>query len=186
MSNTNPRLVNGMTVDELLAFHREHFGDTRMEDEPVEPVTAASAVAEAPPTTIPTDLALIEDPDELQALLDSLTEQFDTQYNEGSRDIPALTALADDIDRVRAEQTARARAAAEADAAAEALAARIRPAVEAAEVVDQIAAEGVSGEGEGGPEPTPGDTPPADPDAPAEPPVVVPDPEAPAAAAPAP
>lgn len=27
------RLVGGMTVDELLAFHRAHFGDTRMEGE---------------------------------------------------------------------------------------------------------------------------------------------------------
>lgn len=103
-----------------------------------EDLTAASAVAEA--QTLPTDFANVDD-DALSEMLESLTAEFDSQYGEGSRDIAALTALADDIDKVRSEQTTRSTAAAEADAAAEALAARIRPAVEAAEEVEAIAAE---------------------------------------------
>ena len=98
-----------------------------------EDLTAASAVAEAP--ALPTDFASVDD-DALNEMLESFTAEFDAQYGEGSRDIAALTALADDIDKVRAEQTARATAAAEADAAAEALAARIRPAVDDAAAVE--------------------------------------------------
>lgn len=105
-----------------------------------EDLTAATAVAEAP-TEVLTDFANVED-DALQTQLDDLTAEFDKQYGEGSRDIAGLTALADDIDKVRSEQTGRADAAAQADAAAEALAARIRPAVEAAEAVEAHAAEG--------------------------------------------
>lgn len=107
---------------------------------PGEDLTAASA-AVAEPTTLPTDFANVDD-DALAEMLDSLTAEFDKQYGDGSRDIAALTALADDIDKVRAEQTARAEAAAEADAAAEALAARVRPAIDAAEAVEEFAAEG--------------------------------------------
>lgn len=112
---------------------------------PGEDLTAASALAE--PTTLPTDFATVDD-DALAEMLESLTAEFDSQYGEGSRDIAALTALADDIDRVRGEQTTRAQAAAEADAAAEALAARIRPAVDAAETVEEFAAEGDATDGE--------------------------------------
>lgn len=112
---------------------------------PGEDLTAASALAE--PTTLPTDFATVDD-DALAEMLESLTAEFDSQYGEGSRDIAALTALADDIDRVRGEQTTRAQAAAEADAAAEALAARIRPAVDAAETVEEFATEGDATDGE--------------------------------------
>jgi hypothetical protein len=118
-----------------------------------EDLTAASAVAEAPTTgTLPTDFESIED-EALQQMLDDLTADFDKQYGDGSRDIAALTALADDIDKVRAEQTGRATAAAEADAAAEALASRVRPAVEAAEEVEAHAeaAEAAPAEGEAAP-----------------------------------
>lgn len=152
-------------------------------------LTAAdTAVAES--ATLPTDFESIED-EALAELLDSLTAEFDKQYGEGSRDIAALTALADDIDRVRNEQTTRAEAAAEADAAAEALAARIRPAVDAAEQVEAIANEAADNaaavdaapaEGEAPAEPvvdTPVADTPVDP-APAEP--VIDEPVAPAAA----
>lgn len=134
---TSKNLINGMTVDELLAFHRETFGDARMEAD--ESLTAADAALAEPTTT--TDFANMDD-DALAEMLESLTAEFDKQYDEGSRDIAALTALADDIDSVRGEQTARAKAAAEADAAAEALAARIRPAVDAAEQVEEYAEAG--------------------------------------------
>jgi hypothetical protein len=110
---------------------------------PGEDLTAASA-AVAEPTTLPTDFANVDD-DALAEMLESLTAEFDTQYGEGSRDIAALTALADDIDKVRVEQTTRAQAAAEADAAAEALASRVRPAIDAAEAVEEFA---TTGEGE--------------------------------------
>ncbi len=139
-------LINGMTVDELLAFHRETFGDTRMEETNDEALTAApAAVAES--AVLPTDFESIDD-EALTEMLEKLTAEFDTAYGEGSRDIAALTALADDIDKVRVEQTTRAQAAAEADAAAEALAARVRPAIDAAEAVEEFAAEGEAGEQE--------------------------------------
>lgn len=113
-------------------------------DTPGEDLTAASAGL-AEPTTLPTDFATVED-DALAEMLESLTAEFDTAYGEGSRDIAALTALADDIDKVRVEQTTRAQAATEADAAAEALASRVRPAIDAAEAVEEFAAEGEAAE----------------------------------------
>jgi hypothetical protein len=139
MKKKTSNLINGLTVDELLAFHRETFGDTRMED--ADPALTAAPAAVAESAVIPTDFESIED-EALTELLETLTNEFDTAYAEGSRDIAALTALADDIDRVRGEQTTRAQAAAEADAAAEALAARVRPAIDAAEAVEEFAAEG--------------------------------------------
>jgi hypothetical protein len=147
MKNSQNR-INGMTVDELLAFHRETFGDTRMEDDSTDEALTAAPAAVAEPAVLPTDFESVDD-EALAELLETMTADFDTQYSEGSRDIAALTALADDIDRVRAEQTTRAQAAAEADAAAEALAARVRPAIDAAEAVEEFAAEGdAAGESE--------------------------------------
>lgn len=151
-----------------------------------EDLTAATATAE--PTTLPTDFTSIED-DALQTMLDDLTADFDKQYGEGSRDIAALTALADDIDKVRSEQTSRAKDAADADAEAEALAARIRPAVEAAEAVEAHAAEGEAApaEGEAAPESAPTDgSEPAAAEVPVEPVVETPVEETPDANAAAP
>ncbi|WP_395160394.1 major capsid protein [Ilumatobacter sp.] len=146
-TNKLVKTVNGMTVDELLDFHRQAFGETRMEDKPAEgdALTAAdAAVLDAPATT---GFDAMDD-ETLAARLEELTAEFDSQYSEGSRDIATLTALADDVDALRAEQTARADAAAEADMAAEALASRVRPAVEAAEAVEAIAEEGTASDTE--------------------------------------
>ena len=155
--------INGMSVDELLAFHREAFGDTRMEssDKADDALVADAAVLDAP-TEAPTDFASVED-EALAEMLESLTAEFDTAYAEGSRDVALLTSLADDIDNVRAEQTTRAEAAAAADAEAEALAARVRPAVEAVEEVEAIAD---AADADAAPEVAPADEAPA-PDAPA-------------------
>lgn len=72
----------------------------------------------------PADLAELDD-DALTALSDELVAEFDRLHDEGSRDIGTLTALADDIDRVRAEREAREQAEAEADATVESLRNRV-------------------------------------------------------------
>jgi hypothetical protein len=74
---------------------------------------------------VPADLAELDD-DALTALIESLTAEFDRLLDEGSRDVAAMTALADDIDRVSAEVTGRETAAAEEDAAIAALTERVR------------------------------------------------------------
>lgn len=138
---TNSPLVNGLSVDELLNFHRATFGDTRMEADGTDAaagdnLTAATDTLEAP---APTSYEALEAED-LEAMLETLTADFDKQYaDEATRDVAALAVLADDIDAVRAEQDRRAVEAAEKAEQAEALAARVRPAVEAAEEVEAIA-----------------------------------------------
>lgn len=75
----------------------------------------------------PDDITTLSD-DELAALLAELEAEFDRLHDEGSRDIPLLTQLAEQIEGARSETTARETAAAEADAAVEELAARVHPA----------------------------------------------------------
>lgn len=74
---------------------------------------------------LPAELSTLDD-DALAELLTTLTAEFDKMVDEGSRDVAALTALADDIDRVRGEGLAREAAAAQADADVAALAERVR------------------------------------------------------------
>jgi hypothetical protein len=80
---------------------------------------------ESTPTEIPADLAEIDD-ETLATMIESLSGDFDALLDGGSRDVAAMTALADDIDRLRGEVVARESAAAEADAAVAALADRVR------------------------------------------------------------
>jgi hypothetical protein len=74
---------------------------------------------------VPAELAELDD-DALAALIEQLTAEFDRLLDEGSRDVATMTALADDIDRLSGEVTARETAEAEADAAIAALADRVR------------------------------------------------------------
>jgi hypothetical protein len=74
---------------------------------------------------VPTDFADVED-EALNALSEQLTTEFDKLVDEGSRDVAALTALADDIDRIKAETTARAEAEKQADLDVAALTERVR------------------------------------------------------------
>ncbi|MET0578224.1 MAG: major capsid protein, partial [Ilumatobacteraceae bacterium] len=78
---------------------------------------------------VPTDLADVED-EALSELLAKLTDEFDQHVDSGSRDVAALTALADDIDRIKGEAVAREDAAAQADAEVAALTERVRGAKE--------------------------------------------------------
>ena len=121
----------------------------------------------APPARpeVPTDFAEVED-EALTTLSEQLTAEFDKLVDEGSRDVATLTALADDIDRIKAETTARAEAEQQADLDVAALTERVRGKSEEAPAATTD------------PEPTPAPAP--DPDAPnpaATEPVVVPDPE---------
>ena len=74
---------------------------------------------------VPAELTGVDD-EALAALLTSLTTEFDKLHDEGSRDVATMTALADDIDRVRGEGVLREQAAAQADADIAALAERVR------------------------------------------------------------
>ena len=74
--------------------------------------------------TVPADLADLDDA-ALSALLDSLTAEFDQLIDDGSRDVARLTALADDVDRLRGEQNTRLDAAVAADEQIAALASRV-------------------------------------------------------------
>jgi outer membrane biosynthesis protein TonB len=85
MKNSQNR-INGMTVDELLAFHRETFGDTRMEDDSTDEALTAAPAAVAESAVLPTDFESVDD-EALAELLETMTADFDTQYSEGSRDI---------------------------------------------------------------------------------------------------
>ena len=105
---------------------------------------------EAERQEIPADLAELDEA-ALNALAEGLTADFDKLLDEGSRDVAAMTALADDITRIKGEVTARAEAEAEADAAIAALADRVR---------------GANDEASPEPEPEPE---PVDPDEPVEP-----------------
>jgi hypothetical protein len=103
---------------------------------------------------VPAELAEIDD-EVLAELLTKLTAEFDKLVDEGSRDVAAMTALADDIDRVRGEGTAREEAAAQADAEVAALAERVRG----------PQAESPEPDPEPEPLPEPGEEPPPEPDA---------------------
>jgi hypothetical protein len=81
----------------------------------------------APPARpeVPTDFAEVED-EALTTLSEQLTAEFDKLVDEGSRDVATLTALADDIDRIKAETMARAQAEQQADLDVAALTERVR------------------------------------------------------------
>jgi hypothetical protein len=85
--------------------------------------------------TVPEDLTTLDD-DELATLLDELNAEFDRLHAEGSRDIPVLTGLADNIDAVTAEQKGREAAAAEAEAEIEKLVNRVHPTDAASDPAD--------------------------------------------------
>lgn len=76
---------------------------------------------------IPADLSSMSD-DDLAALLNDLVTEFDNLHDSGTTDIAALTEIADTVDALRTEQTARAEAAAAAAEQIAALAERVRPA----------------------------------------------------------
>jgi hypothetical protein len=80
--------------------------------------------------TFPDDLTTLTD-DELTELVATLEAEFDRLHDEGSRDVPLLTQLADQIDAARGESTARENAEVEAEAAVAELANRVHPADEA-------------------------------------------------------
>lgn len=88
-------------------------------------LVAVAGGADDESTDVPADLTEIED-DGLAELLSGLTDEFDGLVEEGSRDVARLTALADDIDRLRGEQLRRETEAAEADEQIAQLAARVR------------------------------------------------------------
>jgi hypothetical protein len=93
--------------------------------------------------TIPEDLSTVEDPAELNTILEALIAEFDALHDAGSTDIVALTEIADSVDAIRTELAARNEAAtAAADKIAE-LAGRVRAteADEVAEAADDITAE---------------------------------------------
>ena len=77
--------------------------------------------------TFPDDITSVTD-DELATLVTELEAEFDRLHDEGSRDLPALSALADQIDAARAEQVNRETAAEEADREIAALLDRVHPA----------------------------------------------------------
>lgn len=74
---------------------------------------------------VPAELGDLED-DALTSLTEKLTAEFDRLLDEGTRDVAAMTALADDIDKVNAEVKLRETAAAEADAAIAQLTERVK------------------------------------------------------------
>lgn len=94
--------------------------------------------------TVPADLADLDD-EALAGLTESLTAEFDGLIDDGSRDVARLTALADDIDRLRGERTTRDTAAEQDDEAIAALAARVSG---EPEVVEEVVEEVVVEEGE--------------------------------------
>jgi len=87
--------------------------------------TATKPAPEPTRPEVPTDFAEVEDA-ALTDMLDKLTAEFDKLVDEGSRDVAALTALADDIDRIKGESTARAEAEQQADLDVAALTERVR------------------------------------------------------------
>jgi hypothetical protein len=74
----------------------------------------------------PDDITTLSD-DELAELVAELEAEFDRLHDEGSRDIPLLTQIAEHIELARAEVENRETAAAQADAEVEELAARVHP-----------------------------------------------------------
>lgn len=96
--------------------------------------------------TYPDDITALSD-DELAELVAALEAEFDRLHDEGSRDIPLLTQLAEQIESARAETEARELAAAEADAAVDELLARVHP-PEASDEETETDDEEAEGEGE--------------------------------------
>lgn len=88
---------------------------------------AITGGATATDTTVPADLSELDE-DALTALRDEQSAEFDRLRDEGSRDLPVLTALADDIDRLNVAIAERQAETASTDAEIEALAARVHPA----------------------------------------------------------
>lgn len=82
------------------------------------------------PVVVPEDLTDREahSDDELQGFEDALVAEFDAMLDEGSTDVAQMTAIAENLERVRAEKASRAQADEEAAEQIAALEARIHPA----------------------------------------------------------
>lgn len=92
-------------------------------------------------TNLPADLTLVDDT-ELAETEAALIAEFDELHDSGSTDVVAMTEIADAVEAVRSEQTARAERAAAAAEAVAALADRVRqPAAEETDTVDLDADE---------------------------------------------
>jgi hypothetical protein len=90
-------------------------------------------------TIIPEDINAVTD-EELATLENDLVAEFDSLVDAGSNDVATLTQIAEAVEAVRAEKTARVEAAVEAEKALAALAERVRGTEEADEA-DAVVAE---------------------------------------------